>query len=201
MIDLADLKAWLGDPQGENVDALLTALEARAVDLVENETERYFGTSTTHTEILKGDATRRLWLNEAPSSLTSIEERYRPGYTWTAITEGDSDGWELRQPKSSSGVASVHRKNGHVWLWEYEYRVVYEFGYAAGNEPPEIRQAVLDLVALAYRGRGKEGLRSENIGDYSYTALRRADGSAGAFGVPGLTRTLSRWRRKTRTLA
>lgn len=196
MIALADLKAWLGDPQGAGVDDLLTALEARAVDLVESETERYFGTSTTHTELLAGDATPRLWLNEAPSELTSIEERYRPGDAWTAIAEGDADGWELRQPKSASGVASVLRKNGHVWLWGHEYRVIYDFGYAAGNEPGEIRQAVLDLVALQFQDRGKQGFRSERIGDYSYTL---ADGAGHL--TPSVKRTLSRWRRKTRTLA
>lgn len=201
MIEIGDLKAWLGNPQGNGINALLTSLEARAVDILQKELDRYFGSEKTHTEIIEGDGTRRLWLNEAPSSLTSIEERYRPGDSWTAIAENDSDGWELRAPKSSAGVAAVHRKNGHTWRFGYEYRVVYTFGYAAGSEPPDVRQAVLDLVALKFAERGRAGLRSESIGDYSYTTLADSMGRRDLHSIPGWSEVRRRWRRGTRSMA
>lgn len=201
MIALSDLKAWLGNPTEAGVDDILTALEARAVDIVLAETERYFSTEATHTEILRGEGVRRLWLNENPSALTSVEERHRPGDSWTAIGENDSDGWELRQASAPSGTAAVHRKNGHVWAFGYEYRIIYDFGYASGSEPGEIRQAVLDLVALKFGERKRAGLRSETLGDYSYTTLADSMGHRDLRAIPGLSRTLRRWRRGTRMMA
>lgn len=201
MIEISELKAWLGNPRGEGMTSLLTALEARAVDIVTGETERYFGAETGHTEIVGGEGARRLWLNENPSFVTSIEERCHPGDAWTEIAEGDSDGWELRQANAPSGTATVDRKNGFVWRYDYEYRVVYDFGYTAGSEPGEIRQAVMDLVALKFAERTRAGLRSESIGDYSYTTLADSMGRRDLRAVPGLTETLRRWRRGTRMMA
>lgn len=197
MIDIADLKAWLGNPTEAGVDTLLTSLEARAVDLVQRETERYFGASESHTEILLGNGSTVLWLKERPSALTSVEERLGPGDAWVAVGENDEDGWELRTPSSDTAGKRLLRKNGHLWLPNYEYRIIYTFGYAAGDEPPEIRQAVIDLVALKYHERGREGLRSETIGDYSYTALADGVGKRDLYAVPGIARILLRWRGRT----
>jgi hypothetical protein len=179
MIELADLKRWLG-VSGSGDDTLLTDLEARAVDFLERETGRHFGTAEAKTEIHEGDGTPILWLNELPSSLTSVEERQEVGDSWTAIPEGDDDGWELRAPK-------VLRKGSHVWDAGYEFRVIYNFGYTAGNEPKEVRQAVLDLCALKYHPRGQEGFKSGRVGDFVFSP-------ADAMAVPGLEAVIRRWR-------
>jgi hypothetical protein len=200
VIGLSDMKEWLGEPSEPGVDSLLVSLEERAVDLVESETERHFGGTETFEEHLEGDGTRTLYLNENPTSLASVEERQFVGDSWTAVTGGDSDGWELRAPKSPSGTARVLRKKGHVWTYGWEYRVTYDFGYSPGNEPPEIRQAVMDLVALKYHERGREGLRSASLGDHSYTTLADGMGRRDLMAVPGLERTLRRWRRSRRTV-
>lgn len=200
MISITDLEEFLGIAKDTDT-ALLTALELAAADFVTGETERHFSTTATFVEMIGGSGNTVLWLNENPSALTSVEERLGPGESWTTITEGASDGWELQAPNSRSAGARLLRKYPHRWRWGYEYRVTYDFGYDVGDEPPEIRQIVKDLVALRYADRGRQGLKSERIGDYSYTTLADAAGNRDVFALPGMARTLGRWRKRTRTVA
>lgn len=182
MIELPALKAHLGtdavraDPDR---DTVLSSLEAAAVDFVQRETGRYFGASTTFTEYIDGEDDREIWLNEPASSVTSVHERCDIGDVWEEIAEGDSDGWELRD-------ARLLRKGGCVWERGSEYRVIYDFGYAAGSEPGEIRQLVTDLVAHRYRQRGIEGHASGKLGDYGFT-------SADLDAITGARQVLERW--------
>ncbi len=194
MISIPLLKEWLGQPDEDGLTALLTALEERAVDIVLEETERHFDVATALTEYLIGDGIRTLRLNENAATITSVSERLNVGDSWTAITEGDSDGFEIRAPKTSSpsGKAKLLRKDGLAWLSGYEYRVTYSFGYTAGDEPGTIRQAVFDLVSLKYHGRGREGLQAFRAGDVAWTQFSADD----VLAVPGLKRTLARWRGK-----
>lgn len=195
MINVADLEAWLGSPSESGVATLLTSLETRAVEILEHETERYFGASTTHTEILVGDGTSRLRIRERPASITSVEYRTRPGESWTAITEGATDGWELHLPRGGVAGGVLLRTNGYAWTSGYEFRVIYDFGYTAGQEPGDIRQAVLDIVSFLYHERGREGLRGETVGDYSYSVMAEATGKRSMLtAVPGLASTVNRWR-------
>lgn len=166
MITLSDLKAWLGDPAEPGVDALLTALEERAVEIVQGETDWYFGPEITHTVHLTGEGFTKLYLRARPTAITSVESRANTEDPWVAITE--AGGWELQLPRPDWMGAVLLRKNG-VWTAGTQYRVVYEFGYAAGDEPGDIRQAVIDIVDMLYHDRARKGLRSETIGDYSYT--------------------------------
>lgn len=183
MIELSALKAHLRSEEVKldpDRDTILASLEAGAVAFVEGETERYFQASTTFTLYLIGNGQRELWLPEAPSAITSIEERSEVGEAWTEIDSADDDGWELRSHQ-------VLRKGGNVWERGYEYRVVYDFGYTAGSEPAEIRQLVIDLVALRWRQRGIEGHASGAMGGYSFTI---SDLNA----IPGAAEVLERWR-------
>jgi hypothetical protein len=173
VISLSDLKDRLG-VEGSADDAVLTDLEIRAVDFVSHETERFFGDdSTEHVELLRGTGRDALLLDEAPTAITAVEKRAYPGDPWVEIDEMASEGWELQAPREPSGSATLRRKGRALWEADEEYRVSYAFGYAAGEEPVEIRELVHDLVALSYRMRGKEGFQSEAIGngDYSYTVL------------------------------
>jgi hypothetical protein len=165
VISLDDLKAWLGEPSDPGIDALLTALEARAVEIIERETGRYFRTETPLTEVMRGDGSDKLWLSERPATITSVEERSRPGDSWTAIASGYEIETETKLPTPST----LRRTGSLVWKRGYDYRVIYPFGYTAGAEPGDIRQAVIDVVDMLYHDRARKGLRSETIGDYSYT--------------------------------
>ena len=68
--------------------------------------------------------------------------------------------------------------------------MIYQFGYAALAEPKRIRQAVLDLVALKFHGRGREGLKGWAAGGVAWTQFDAHD----VLQVPGLTRTLGLWK-------
>lgn len=192
MISVPDLKAWLQQPDEEGLTELLTSLEERAVDIVLQETERHFDVAAALTEYRIGAGTRTLQLNENPTAITSVEERLNVGDAFTAIVEGDSDGFELRPPKTSAiaSKATLLRKGGIVWRFGWEHRIIYSFGYVAGSEPGAIRQAVMDLVALKYLQRGKEGLQAYRAGDVAWTQFSGDD----VLRVPGLKRTLALWR-------
>ena len=196
MIAIATLKTWLGDPDEPGVTALLTTLETMAVQLVEDETGRFFGATETRTEYIEGDGTRDLHLAENPTAITSVGARRYIGDSFETITEGNTDGFEIRAPRSDSGRARLLRKASLVWTDGFEHRVIYEFGYKAGSEPLRIRQAVMDLVALKYHGRGLEGLKSFAAGGVSRTVFDGHD----ILQVPGLSRTLQLWRARPMVL-
>jgi hypothetical protein len=194
VIALEDLKAWLG-VTGTDSDALLTALEARAVDFVQRETGRYFGIETERVELIRGDGSDTLGLRERPElesesvagGITLVESRALTAESWTAIADTE---WELHLPMDDTGIlgGALYRM-GDVWRRDTRYRVTYDFGYVVGAEPGEIRQAVIDIVELKYLERGRFGLRGETLGDYSYTL-----GQRDIENVPDLMGTLNRWR-------
>ena len=190
MIAEAELKSWLGNPEEEGVTELLTDLETMAVQFVEDETGRFFGASATKTEYIIGDGSRDLYLNENATAITSVGQRRLIGDSYETITEADTDGFEIRAPRSDSGRARLLRKGSLGWYDGYEHRVIYEFGYATDAEPTRIRQAVKDLVALKYHSRGREGLKSFAAGGASSSYIDSSDVAQ----IPGLARTLALWR-------
>ena len=199
MIAIETLKAWLGHPDEEGVTEVLTALETMAVEFVQDETGRYFGAEVTRTEFIEGDGTGALHLAENPTAITSVGQRLHIGDSYTTITEGNSDGFEIRAPTAGSGRARLLRKGSIGWYDGYEHRVIYEFGYAALAEPERIRQAVMDLVALKWHSRGREGLRSWNAGGVQwaqFTSITALD----VLQVPGLTRALGLWKARPMVL-
>lgn len=195
MIEIPVLQRWLGLPDEEGLTLLLTDLEAAAERIVLTETERHFDVTATLTEYIRGDGSAKLRLNENPGAITSVDERLNPGDPWEAIVEASAQGFELRAPRAGdlAGKALLLRRDGLAWRFGYEYRVIYDFGYPDNGEPADIRQAVMDLVALKYHQRGREGLQAYRAGDVSWTQFSDED----ILGVPGVRRTLARWRGRT----
>lgn len=123
-------------------------LERAAVALVERETRRYFGPVRTRTEVVVGTGRGPLYL-EGPVALdiydvalvTSVNEAAYAGGDQTEIVDDEDDGYVVRE-----GV--LYRKGGGSWARGYEYEVVYQQGYDEGDEPADIRQAVMELVTL-----------------------------------------------------
>jgi hypothetical protein len=196
VISVDDLLPWLGNPSEPGVSTILEALETRAVEIVQSETDRYFGTPIEHVEQLVGDGSDRLYLRERPwpeaesVEATTVEYRAQTGDAWEAIAADGSDGWELEYPRPVWLGAVLRRNGGGVWAKGYQYRITYTFGYLAGEEPGDIRQAVIDLVSFKFHERGREGLKSETIGDYSYTHMDPSDLAS----LPETADTVQRWR-------
>lgn len=199
MIPINELLHYLGAEDGD--DDVVLELERNAVAYVENQTGRYFGPPQETEEFIGGSAGRRIWLNEAP-----IEPAVNPDYPdiippLAIVSEGT-----LGEDPASiedfsvrvTGAIGTPGRGGHLirtggasWDADYEYTVVYTRGYPAGEEPPAIRQLVLDLVSSRWQRMGKETLKSEESLGYSYS---RFDGDDLA-GIVGADSTINAWRR------
>lgn len=177
MIELGELKAWLESPDAD--DTLVADIEKRAVAFLEQQTGRYFGEVASTTVYMSGNGTRTLWLPEDPESSPAVVVEEETSFNvWTVVADTN---YVVRDYRL------IHESG---WTEGFEnYRVTFSRGYTAGAEPETIRQAVLDLVALKYNARGNEGVRSESLGSYSYSA-----GDVAL--VPGLDETIEycKWR-------
>jgi hypothetical protein len=157
MIDLATLKLAIraADPDATIEDELLQQYDAAAVAYVSMATDHYFGPPDAEAEfVVEGDGTSVLWLPELVSAVTAVTERAYLGDTAAlAILTGDDDGWALRLSAGRTHGKQLIRKGGTVWARGREYVVVGAMGYAAGEEPADIRQVVLELVGKMYQFR------------------------------------------------
>jgi hypothetical protein len=181
---LDELKTLIGVTTDDH-DAVLTAVEAAVVAFVEGHTGRWFGAPAEFVGRFSGGV-GVLWLAETPAADPAPVVETNDTGGWVAV---DGDDYEV------DGAALHHTGTG----WPRgvrNIRVTYTAGYAPGEEPADIRGAVLDLVALRYRRLGKEGLSGESIGGYSYSvAASHVFSGADLRLVPGLAATLDRWRR------
>lgn len=187
MISTAKIKAAV--PLAVDVaESLLKDMEARAVEFIGRQAGRYFGASDEITEYLSGSGNRILRLPEpltTDEAVTLVEERAYPGGTATEIPD---DGFQVR-PSDTSTI--LVRTGGNVWTCGMEYAVTYTRGYETDQGPKDIEQLIVDLIALRLTFRGREGLRSESIGDYSYTRFGEGDLDS----IDGAWATIGVWRR------
>jgi hypothetical protein len=143
-------------------DELLADLEARAGAWVEAQTERRWGVPEERTEIIvpKGGS-RFLRLTghvHDADDVVTLRRRAIYGGIWEEV---EAEEFERRDD------LLVHL-NGR-WPRGYEYEVTYDDGWPADALPKDIEELIIDLVGIAYAGMGEEGVKSESIGDYSYT--------------------------------
>lgn len=203
MISIDDLELFLGIADGTDT-ALLIDLEAAAVEWFEQQTQRYFGAVASTTERPQGNGKRDLYLAEPVTAVTSVTRQAYPGADTETITEGDDDGFEVRD-------MHLTRKGGFLWSSGYEYIVVYTRGYtetAAAEEdvtpadiaaPDDVRMAIKQIVAFWYNGgemaEGSSQKTSETMGNYSYTrgALFTTP-EAMLNGIPGLRQTIASYK-------
>lgn len=167
MIELDELKERLGEEENDAHDDVLELLEVAAVEWVQTHTGRYYGAQEEHTEYLDGTGTREMWLRDEPWAASPpsvdalvIEEESTAG-TWVVI---DTDDYVIRDYRL------IHDS---IWTRGREnYRATFTRGYAEGEEPPKVREAVIALVEHWWGSEGNAGIRSETLGDYSYTVDR-----------------------------
>ena len=144
MFSSTEIISYLGESDDEDTRQRVSDLEARLITAFENNTRRYFRESITHTDVMNGDGTVSLWLNEPPDSITTVKTRDALDSSWelVASTEYEQDGRELI------------RINGQVWPRGFRrLQLVYAFGYVEGTEPNDVREAILRWIAHEWRSR------------------------------------------------
>ena len=142
MLDLSELRTWLVQEGITANDTLLTAIEARAVALVQQWTGRYFGaTDTGYTEYLDGNGEQVIYITDTPTAEPAMYTRDSLLSSWiqTAITyveHEDRKVINLLEPWPE-GVRNV--------------KAVYSRGYASGSVvPSDIRQLVFDTCKALF---------------------------------------------------
>lgn len=168
IVDLDTLKLALDIAETDTTDdSILTDLEQRAADFVEEQTGRRWSTPTTRVEYVQGTGTRILYLGghidttveqSGDAPIIALRQRAIAGGEWDDV---DSTDFERR-------ADTLVRLDGSAWSRVYEYEATYLDGYV--NPPGDIVALVIDLVSISFgAGTGAEGVKSESIGDYSYS--------------------------------
>lgn len=161
IISLEEIKVALGIEPGDTTeDASLILLESYAAAYVENQTERRWRAPAEKKEYQFGTGTRTLFLegHVEPADVAAIAVRENlGGGQWNVLAAFD-----YRAPNK------LIRNDSYVWHPGVEYEITYQDGWLVA--PPDIRALVLDLMTLSRDAASAEaGIKSETIGDYSYT--------------------------------
>lgn len=153
---VSNVKTWLGITANGD-DALLTRLVTAASEYVQQWLNRTFA-STSYTETRDGTGGQRLTLANDPI---------------TAVASVSINGVAI--PASTGyGVAGYAFDRQSIVLTGYTFTrglrnvsVTYTAGYA--STPPEIEQAVIDMIALRYRERDRVGYQSKSLAGETVT--------------------------------
>lgn len=186
MWEVEDLRRRVGlGADDDSDDATLLEIEAAAVAHFQRETNRYFGPVTTLVDAFSpGGALPRLRLSAPVTSITKIEVR---GLSWSAWTEP----WAAGAYEFSGDLLEL--VDGSVFpRGRQNVRVTFQGGYAAGQEPPDVREAVVTIVNKSWRSR-VTALEGED-------SLAANAGVTVALAVPKVARDIiDTWRRRPGT--
>lgn len=195
MILEATLIGYLGiDPDDEDAVNVAVSYADRLLSWVENQTGRHFREPKEFVERISGDDTPAMWIREMPvddgesdpAPMLSVDRREQR--EWVEVDDLEYDLIDFLPVGPHLIEHETRWKAGRR-----NYRVTYTAGYQPGELPGDIEQLVLEMTAHQYRERGKEGLRSETIGGYSYS---RADGGGEEEFRDRWNRTLEVWRHR-----
>lgn len=155
LVTLAALKLALG-VTGSAEDTALTNAEARAAAWVEKQTGRRFQTPAARTEYANGSGSDVLYLDghiDDPMGVVVVTERQPPSdpVAFTAFSRRGN---------------TVLRTDSSPWIRPYEYALTYDDGYTV--PPLDIQQLVIEIVGKT-RSLARGDIKSETIGEYSYT--------------------------------
>ena len=158
---LANLKEVLGITDNTQ-NALLTNLINRATDIIEKYCNGVRFLTTTHTnEEYDGTGTNTISLRHFPIIILT-------SYDQNQGTQGDPS-WSTLE---ASGIKAINETGQVYYGFGFargvrNYRFTYTAGYA--TIPTDLEQACLDICAYIYNVRKNTGMKSESLGEYSYT--------------------------------
>jgi len=158
---LANLKEVLGITDNTQ-NSLLTNLINRATDIIEKycNGKRFLLTTYTREEY-NGTGSKMISLNHFPIiTLTAYEQNQG--------TIGDPS-WSTVE---ASGIKAINETGQVYYSFGFargirNYRFTYTAGYA--TIPTDLEQACLDICVYIYNVRKNSGMKSESLGEYSYT--------------------------------
>lgn len=171
LVSLADLKTYLGDAPASADDTLLTQLIDDVEALFASETGRAIGSyqaaGSARTEVHDGTGSSVLYLDYPIVTLTSVTLGYDasvPAET-LAITDRNVLVYAV-------GERRITRTDGGRFgraEWPRYVQVVYDCG---ADLPDDASLAIKSVVAMSYRRRGSEDVKSETLGSfYSHTMV------------------------------
>ena len=179
LVTLAETKEHLGIPATDtSEDARLTSMILGASGIAEDYCDRIF--SLTPYDERHDGGRHVLTLDTRPlASLTSIEDMDTTPPTSVAASSVSIE----------SAPAQVYQADGSNWgCGRRRWRVRYVAGFAAA--PEGVKAAIKALVGFL-RTDPSGSMKSESMGDYSYTLAAGADGE----GLPPVARALLKpWR-------
>lgn len=202
IVPLDELKLALGiGVDDEDEDDSLIALEAQAAAWVQEKLERRFYPPAERIEYLKGTGTTTLFLwGNVEDGIVEVSERSLGGGSWEEVEDAE----EVFELRPSARVQKLERIDGSGWARGMEYKLTWNDGFTTA--PTDIKGLVIEavrkqreaLLAGAAVALGEGVLKSETIGDYSYTLDLSA--AAVALNTSTLlanmtTDTINRWRR------
>jgi hypothetical protein len=160
VISASEVRTWLC-LQDEDTGTIRTLI-ARATSTLERMLGGiYLGEPTTREDLFCG-GTDRLSLDQTPTDgVVTVSTRRDVFDEWAVLDTADwrLDGWHI-----------YHRT---CFPWgRLSVKVSYPVGWATGEGPQELQQLVKEMVGMAWASHdaGINGnMRSETLGDYSYT--------------------------------
>lgn len=122
-------------------DDLIIRYEAGAVAYLERESGLFLGEPTTFVQPWAGEPLR--W---KPSGAVVLEHRYTAAEPWVVM---DAAAYLV--------TGRVIEPVGYHGAWRYAtlWQATYPIGFPAGEEPPEVREAVIMLVQHRYESHTK----------------------------------------------
>ena len=165
LTSLANLKEHLDIVDNES-DTLLTNIINRSTDIIEKYCNgRRFKQTTYTNEEYDGTGTNYINLKHYPvTTLSTYEKNYG--------TVGDTD-WDGLEGDFIKLISDSTQGPGQVFYQGGFLRGIrnYRFTYIAGYStiPNDLDEACLELSAYLYNNRKSSGLKSETLGEYSYT--------------------------------
>lgn len=199
VVPLDELKRGLGIALADtSEDEDLVALEAQAVAWLEELLERRLQAPADRIIYEKGTGTSTLFLWGNVESLVAgavvVRERALSGGSWEAI-EDPAEVFEVRR---GARIQKLERIDGSAWSRGMEYEISFADGYTTA--PRDLKAVIIDAVQqqrnslIAVNDEGT--VKSETIGDYSYTLDLSVAAAALAAGFTGPSQdTINRWRR------
>lgn len=173
IVNLSDFKAFLKITNTTN-DSLLTMLLRSVSDFIQGVLisvdnsdggycNRRFKATTYTTANYSGDSTVNLLLRQYPiNSIATIviDET-------TTFPDGTNTLADLGFYIDEEIAGNIIYTNGWACGDPHNIQITYNAGY--GDVPVDLQLAAMQLGSLQWNLKGKEGYKSEKIGEYSYT--------------------------------